>query len=116
VTLLALRRYDELGELDGDAGFDAVAWRDALAPYWDEHDEIRTGPDARGPGLLLIDTSASSRADQRSPAAVPRLWRVRQIIDDPAGDHGWGITAEIDLDESDATGAAAVTIVEVGEL
>jgi superfamily II RNA helicase len=105
VTLAALRRYDELGELDGDAGFDAAAWRDALAPYWDEHDEIGTGPDARGPDMLLID-----------PAAVPGRWRVRQILADPAGDHDWGITAEVDLDESDAIGAAAVTIVEVGQL
>jgi len=41
---------------------------------------------------------------------------VRQIIDDPAGDHDWGITAEIDLAGSDASGAAAVRILEVGQL
>jgi hypothetical protein len=36
------------------------------------------------------------------------VWRVRQIFDDPAGDHDWGIAAEVDLAESDVVGAAAV--------
>ena len=32
-------------------GWDADAWADALEPYFEEHDEIGTGPDARGPAL-----------------------------------------------------------------
>ncbi len=43
------------------------------------HAEVQTGADARGPALLIVDTTE------------PRLWRVRQILDDPAGDHDWGI-------------------------
>ena len=31
-------------------GWDADAWAEALEPYFDEHDEIGTGADARGPG------------------------------------------------------------------
>jgi len=103
VTLAALRRYDELGQLDGEHGWDADAWVDALGPYFSEHAELGTGPDARGPAMLIIETG-------------PTVWRVRQIIDDPAGDHDWGITAEIDLAGSDASGAAAVRILEVGQL
>jgi hypothetical protein len=38
----------------------------------------------------------------------PGLWRVRQVIDDPAGDHDWGITAEVDLAASDEAGEAVV--------
>ena len=41
---------------------------------------------------------------------------MRQIFDDPAGDHDWGFTAEIDLATSDEVGAAAVVITAVGEL
>jgi hypothetical protein len=41
---------------------------------------------------------------------------VRQIFDDPAGDHDWGITAEVDLAASDAEGTAVVKVVEVGQL
>jgi hypothetical protein len=103
VELAALRRYDELGALDGANGWDEAAWEEALRPYWEEHEDIGIGPDARGPALLIID-------------AQPAAWRVRQILDDPAGDHDWGITAEIDLAESDQVGAAAVRVVEVGRL
>jgi hypothetical protein len=103
VTFAALRRYDELGELDAESGWDAEAWASALDQYFDAHAEIGTGPDARGPGLLLIETDRER-------------WRVRQILDDPAGDHDWGINAEVDLATSDAIGSAAIRIVEVGQL
>jgi superfamily II RNA helicase len=103
VSLAALRRYDELGELDAECGWDADAWAAALEPYFDEHDEIGIDADARGPALLIIN-----EGQQR--------WTVRQILDDPAGDHDWGISAEIDLAASDEIGAAAVRITEVGQL
>jgi hypothetical protein len=103
VTLAALRRYDELGELDADAGWDAQAWAEALGPYFARHDSIGIGPHARGPAMLLID-------------AEPELWRVRQILDDPAGDYDWGISAEIDLAASDEAATLAIRITDVGQL
>jgi superfamily II RNA helicase len=103
VELAALERYEELGELDADAGWDADAWGDALEPYFAEHDDIGTGPDARGPGLLIIEQQ-------------PGAWAVRQIFDDPAGDHDWGISARVDLAASDEAGAAVVEVTSVGQL
>jgi superfamily II RNA helicase len=103
VELAALRRYHDLGALDGEDGWDADAWASALEPYYDEYDEIGTGPDARGPGLLLIEQHADH-------------WAVRQIIDDPAGDHDWGISALIDLTASDEAGAAVLRVTDVGQL
>jgi len=103
VELAALRRYEELGALDGEAGWDAGAWADSLEPYFDEYDEIGTGGDARGPGLLMIDMQ-------------PARWVVRQIFDDPAGDHDWGISAEVDLAASDEAGAAVLRLTNVGQL
>ncbi|MFV2098435.1 DEAD/DEAH box helicase [Micromonospora sp. LOL_014] len=103
VELAALRRYDELGELDADSGWDADAWADALEPYFDEYDEIGTGPDARGPALLLI-TQERER------------WLVRQIFADPAEDHDWGISAEVDLAASDEAGSAVLHVTAVGQL
>jgi len=103
VELAARRRYDELGALDGEAGWDAGAWESALGPYFDEHDEIGTGPDARGPGLLMIDVQ-------------PGHWSVRQILDDPNGDHDWGFSAHIDLAASDEAGEAVVKVTAVGQL
>jgi superfamily II RNA helicase len=103
VQLAAARRWSDLGELDREAGWDADAWADAVEPYFDEHDEIRTGPDARGPRFLII-TEHEDR------------WEARQIFDDPAGDGDWGFTAEIDLAASDEIGAAAVRVLDVGQL
>jgi superfamily II RNA helicase len=103
VELAALRRYEDLGALDGDAGWDADAWADALDPYFDEHSDIGTGADARGPWLLIIDAQRDH-------------WKVRQILDDPAGDHDWGISAVVDLDASDEAGAAVVRVTDVGQL
>ncbi len=103
VELAARQRYDDLSALDEEAGWDAAAWEDALEPYFAEHDEIGTGPDARGPHLLIIDEQ-------------PGRWAVRQIFDDPAGDHDWGISADIDLAASDEAGTAVLRVTAVNRL
>jgi hypothetical protein len=100
VELAARRQWGELGELDGADGWHAQQWADAMADYFAEHDALLTGADARGPALLVIDER-------------PDRWGVRQILDDPAGDHDWAITAEVDLAESDDQGRAAVHLTAV---
>lgn len=105
VELAALDRAGALGELDGGAGWDEDAWGEALDAYWDAHEEIGTGPDARGPKLLKIE---------EDPAHG--LWRVWQAFADPAGDHDWGIKAEVDLAASDEEGRAIVRVTDVGQL
>jgi hypothetical protein len=103
VELAALRRYEDLGALDAGGGWDADRWAEALDAYFAEHDEIGTGADARGPAMLIIEPE-------------PDRWRVRQIFDDPAGHHDWGISAEVDLPASDEAGTAVVHIVAVDRL
>jgi superfamily II RNA helicase len=102
VELAALGRYDALGELDAAAGWDAEAWREAMEEYFAEYEDLGIGPQARGPKLLMINER-------------PGRWLVRQTFDDPAGDHDWGIIAEVDLAESDEIGAAALRVVAVGD-
>jgi hypothetical protein len=46
VKLLADEDATALGELDGDVGWDDDRWEDLLDDYFDEHDDIGTGPDA----------------------------------------------------------------------
>ncbi len=103
VELAALRRWDDLGELDGEDGWDADAWAAALEPYYAEHGEIGTGPDARGPAMLIIDEQ-------------PGTWSARQIFDDAAGDHDWGFSATVDLAASDDAGVAVIKVTSVGQL
>jgi superfamily II RNA helicase len=101
VQLAAREDVDALAELD--PGFGAAGWDAALDGYFAEHDEILTGADARSSRLLLITEGATE-------------WTVRQIIDDPAGDHDWGISATVDLAASDEEGAAVVTVTGVDRL
>ncbi len=96
VELAAIRRYDLLRELDDD-----LDWKTPIEAYFSEYDRIGTGPDARGPGLLQITEE-------------PGRWVVRQTFDDPAGDHDWGLSAEVDLAASDEAGTAVVTITAIG--
>ncbi|GGQ44839.1 superfamily II RNA helicase [Actinomadura coerulea] len=103
VELAALERYGELGALDPDFGADG--WAQAMDRYFEEHDELLTGPDARGPKLLQIEE-------------VPEdaLWRVRQVFDDPEGHHDWGVTAEVDLAGSDQEGEAVLRVTGVDRM
>ncbi|QWF79425.1 DEAD/DEAH box helicase [Amycolatopsis sp. CA-230715] len=103
VELAARRAYHELGELDASSGWDADAWEDAMADYFDEHPSLGIGPDARGPALFMIEKEQGA-------------WRVRQVFDDPAGDHDWGISAEVDLAASDEAGAAVLRVTDVNQL
>ncbi len=95
-----------LGDVDADgAAWDADRWADAIDPYWDDHDEVLTGPAARGPALFQV------RADDAA-----RVWHVRQVLDDPAGDHDWRIDAVVDLAASDEVGEIRLSVVAVGAL
>ncbi|MFJ6430408.1 DEAD/DEAH box helicase [Microbacterium maritypicum] len=101
VQLAAREDVNALAELD--PGFGADAWSDALDGYFADHDEILTGADARSSKLLILTEG-------------PAAWTARQILDDPVGDHDWGITATIDLAASDEAGQAVVTVTGVDRL
>ncbi|WP_077488543.1 DEAD/DEAH box helicase [Sinomonas mesophila] len=103
VELFADEDSAALAELDGDAGFGVPEWEEALDAYFEEHEDIGTGPDARGPQLLVIE-------------AKPRVWHVRQIFDDPAGHRDWGFSADVDLDASDESGTAVIRVTAIGRL
>ncbi|MFF0312348.1 DEAD/DEAH box helicase [Streptosporangium sp. NPDC004379] len=98
VELVALEKEEELAELAPD-----VDWPAALDAYYDDHEEVGTGPDARGPALLRIEEEKE-------------LWRVRQVIADPAGDGDWGIDAQVDLAASDEEGRAVVHVTGLNRL
>src|SRR6478736_6356973 len=103
VELFARRRWYDLGELDGASGWTSERWEEIVRAYFDEHDDVGTGADARGPALLIIDRQ-------------PDVWRVRQILDDPAGDHDWGFDVEVDLEASDEEGVAVIRLVDAGRM
>ncbi|WP_408630131.1 DEAD/DEAH box helicase [Actinomycetospora lemnae] len=102
VELFARRSPADLAALSED-GPDAAFWTDAIEGYFAEYDELGTGPDARGPAFFRLTVDG-------------RTWHVRQVLDDPEGDHDWAITADVDLDASDELGAAAVHVTAAGPM
>jgi len=103
VELFARRRWYDLGELDAASGWTSERWQEVGEEYFAEHDDVGIGADARGPALLIIERR-------------PDIWQVRQILDDPAGDHDWALLAEVDLEASDEEGAAVIRLVGAGLL
>ncbi|HET7474621.1 MAG TPA: DUF3516 domain-containing protein, partial [Dermatophilaceae bacterium] len=98
VELFAGQRFTQLAELGGE--LDAAGWEAGWAAYRQEHEEVGTGADARGPHLLLVQ-------------AEPARWLVRQVLDDESGDRDWAVHAEVDLAASDEAGEAVVTVTAV---
>lgn len=85
----------ELAEPPLEVRMTRADWDDALAAYWDEHQELLLDADARGPALLQVERTG-------------RVWPVRQTLHDPEGHHDWVLEAEVHLDASDAVGEAVV--------
>ena len=116
VQLAALDRVQELGALENEAAalaeapspsFTELQWDAALEAYYADHDEILTDASARAAAMIVVD---------ESPAESEGLWRVRQILADPAGDHDWGIAAEVLLADSARPGAAVIRVTGVDRL
>ncbi|HEY5853062.1 MAG TPA: DUF3516 domain-containing protein [Aldersonia sp.] len=93
-------RRDWAGLAALGAGPDAQGWADALEPYFAEYGTLGMGPDARGPQLFSVQTSAAT-------------WTARQVLDDPAGDHGWALVGTVDVADSDEAGEIVFDSVEV---
>ncbi|MEY9854101.1 superfamily II RNA helicase [Leifsonia sp. EB41] len=116
VQLAALDKVQELGALENEAAalaeattpsFTELQWDEALEAYYAEHDEILTDASARAAAMIVVD---------ETPAAAEGVWRVRQILADPAGHHDWGIAAEVLLADSARTGVAVVRVTAVDRL
>jgi len=101
VELAAHERWQALGELDAEHGWDAARWQVALAPYFDEYEDIGIDADARSAELVQISEGAGT-------------WQVRQVLADPDEHHDWAISASIDLAASDAAAEPAISITNVG--
>lgn len=100
VQLFALEKEDRLAELldylDEVPDFGAI-----LDDYFDEYDDIDSGPEARGPEFFRLGDTDS------------RAWSVRQIIKDPDGDHAYQFVATVDLDASDEVGEVRLSDLRV---
>ncbi|MCZ4485414.1 DUF3516 domain-containing protein, partial [Bifidobacterium bifidum] len=76
-------------------GYGVHEWEDVLDDYYDEHEYVGIGAEARSPELFMLDSKHEN--DEHT-------WKVRQIIDDSDGDHDWTIEGIVDLDATQDTG------------
>jgi hypothetical protein len=90
-------------------------WDAALEEYYAEHDSVGTDGDARGPELLQISPEIGEPVGVEE-GVTARLWRVRQTLHDPEGDHDWVIEAVADLDASDEAGELVLAAVAMRRL
>ncbi|WP_291313741.1 DEAD/DEAH box helicase [Corynebacterium sp. UBA2622] len=67
-------------------------WPAAMDDYFDEYDDLLTGPEARGTAFFRVREDAARR------------WEVVQIFQDPEGDNSFQLHGVVDLDASDAAG------------
>ena len=73
-------------------------------------------PGGRPPATsaAAIGTDAAARnATFFEVEEAGRRWSVRQVLDDPEGDHEWIIQADVDLDASDEAGVAVLRVLDV---
>jgi superfamily II RNA helicase len=91
------------------------AWDAALEEYYAEHDSLRTDGDARGPDLLEVSPEVGEPVGAEE-GVTARLWRVRQTLHDPDGNHDWVIDAVADLDASDEAGELVIAAVAMHRL
>jgi hypothetical protein len=105
VELCADDDVDGLATLTSGDPMTRQRWDDALGDYWDEHEHIGVSADARGPAFFIVE-----------PRRGGRLWEVRQIIDDPAGNRDWSISATVDLNACDEAGELVLRTVDFSRL
>ena len=101
VELFARRSPADLAELEPDGALSGEDWAAAMEAYFAEYPTVGAGPEARGPDLFRVEAGRDT-------------WSVRQVLDDPEGDHDWAILAEVDLAASDERGSAVVRVSRVG--
>ncbi len=89
VRALAKRDYEEALAIVEAGGEDWTIRRfeETLAPYWNEHSEIRTDPAARSPNFTQV-------------RQWPFIWEFTQILVDESGDGDWVLEGVIDIDKS----------------
>ncbi|HHW83232.1 MAG TPA: DUF3516 domain-containing protein [Actinomycetales bacterium] len=121
VEELAREDYAALGERDGLVGWTAGRWEDALAPYWEEHDWLGTGPEARAAGMVEFigapDQAEFELAGLDAPSeGTGAAWIVKQRLDDPHGDGDWFLNVRVDVDASAAEDRVVVGSVNLARL
>lgn len=89
---------NELAPLAETSTLSADDIADRWAPFFDDHDELLTGPTERGPHFFDYDAATGA---------------VTQLLADPNGWHEWRAVGKVDAEASREQGRAVVEFVDV---
>jgi superfamily II RNA helicase len=109
VRLTILGFLQEVAARDAEAAAERVGAtprqvEDAFAAYTAERERFRLDPEGRAAKHTHVDESDDG------------LWRVAQVLVDPAEANDWEARFEVDLAASRAAGAAVITFISVGPI
>ena len=100
----ALANLDSPLDADG-ATWTAVRLDQIMEVYEADHERLCLDPNAR-----------NARHTYVTPSADKKLWRLQQMLVDPAGDNDWVAEFEVDLDESRKLGKPILRLRRMGSL
>ena len=103
VELFAFEKEQQLEELDAYLE-DPPQWPEAMDDYFEEYADLGLDASARASHMIIIREGEGSEAGQ---------WFVRQILDDPEGDHGWAFEGVVDLALTDDVGEVRLSELRV---
>ncbi len=99
-----------------EASADEPSWSaerltETLAPYYEDHEAIRTDPRARGTEHCRIDRGGDPTA---GGSASDGRWRVVQVLVDPDEHNDWMLDLSVDLNRSDEAARPVLVLHRVG--
>jgi len=104
VQLFAQADYNGLAQEATEQLCDPEWIRDLVSPYWNDFDEVLTGPDARSSHWFAVNSESDERFD------------VEQIICDPEGFNEWRLRGFVDLQQSREAGEAVLKLTAITPL
>ena len=90
-----------------------------VAAYFEAHEEVATGPDARSPGLFQLGSSAGADAEYAAQSAADEgdeVVAVRQVVVDGEDDRDQALTGWVDLRRSRELGRAVLVFDRLGPI
>ncbi|MBE7324247.1 DUF3516 domain-containing protein [Nocardioides sp. Y6] len=92
------------------------AWDEALEAYYDEHEQVLTDADARGPSHLTVGPEEQGEPVGAEEGVRSRVRRVVQTLADPEGHRDWVVEGVVDCDASDEAGELVLAIAAMRRL
>ena len=108
--LVAADYETAIANLDSPLDADGATWTAVRL------DQIMEAYEAGHERLCLDPNARNARHTYVTPSADKKLWRLQQMLVDPAGDNDWVAEFEVDLDESRKLGKPILRLRRMGSL